>query len=63
MMAGMCQPVGLAEFFYKEFTNSVKKNFWCTEAISFFVKTPQADNLSFIRSEDLKAECSKVTVH
>jgi len=39
------------------------KKFWCTETISFFVKIPQADNLSVIRSEDLKAESSKVTVY
>ena len=55
----VCRP---CKFFTKNLQTPYKK-VWCTETISFFVKTPQADNLSFIRSEDFKAECSKVTVN
>jgi hypothetical protein len=49
-------------FFYAGFTISVQKILEYRNHI-LFVKTPQADNLSFIRSEELKAECSKVTVY
>lgn len=52
----------LCKFFTKNLQTPYKK-IWFTETKSLFVKTPQADNLSFIRSEDLKAECSKVTVY
>jgi hypothetical protein len=48
--------------FFKENLQTPYKKGWFTETISFFVKTPQAYNLSFIRSEGLKAKCSKVTV-
>jgi len=49
-------------FFAKNLQTPYKK-FWCAETVSFFVKTPQADNLSFIRYEEPKAECSKVTFY